>query len=228
MTSGTIGDLKMDGIGTAAGGIYNNVEINGVCKVERDIEARAFDLNGRIRVAGSLAAGTLDIDGTLAVSGAVAADRTTIDGVVTVEGGYAGQQLRLNGLLTVGGDCAADLLVGEGVFKIGGLLSADEIQVKLQGRCSAKEIGGETIAIGRGRTGAWRSLWQWMVPGFTPELKAGIVEGDDIVLDHATVDIVRGDRVTIGRGCVVGRVEYRSELRKHASAQIGEEERLNG
>lgn len=228
MTNGTIGDLKMDGIGTAAGGAYRNVDLNGVCKVETDIEAQVFDVNGQIRLRGNLAAGELDVDGTMAVGGSITAARAVFDGMINVGGAYAGQQLRLSGMLSIGGNCEADSFEGEGAFKIGGLLNAGTIKLKLQGRSSAKEIGGESIRIGKGRIGAWRSLWQWMLPGFTPELRADVVEGDAIELDHATVDIVRGDRVTIGKGCVIGRVEYRTELRKHPSARIGEEARLHG
>ncbi|CAI6085983.1 hypothetical protein [Cohnella sp. JJ-181] len=228
MTSGAIGDLKMDGIGTVAGGVYRTVNINGVCKVDEDIAAQKFDVKGRIRIRGNLTADELDVDGTMSVGGALSAERASFDGVVTIEGGYAGQQLRMNGMLEVGGDCEADVIEGEGAFKIGGLLNAGTIRLKLQGRGSAREIGGETICIGKGRTGAWHALWKWMVPGIAPELKAGVVEGDDIELDHATADIVRGDRVAIGPGCVIGRVEYQTELRKHPSARIGEEARLHG
>ncbi|MDI4647510.1 bactofilin [Cohnella hashimotonis] len=228
MDSGMIGDLKMDGIGTAAGGVYKKVALNGVCKVATDIEAQLFDADGRIRVGGHLAASELDLDGTLDVAGGVRAGAAAIDGVITVKGAYAGQRLRLNGMLAVGGDCEMDALEGEGAFKIGGLLNAGTIDLKLQGRGTAKEIGGESIRIGKGRTGAWQSLWQRMLPSFAQELVADTIEGDWIELDHATVKVVRGDRVTIGEGCVIDRVEYRTELRKHPSARIGEEAKVNG
>ncbi|MFC3804227.1 hypothetical protein [Cohnella sp. GCM10012308] len=228
MASEMIGDLKMDGIGTAAGGVYKKVELNGVCKVASDIEAQLFDADGRIRVGGQLTAAELDLDGTLDVAGDARVGKAAIDGVITVEGAYAGQLLRLNGMLTVGGDCETDALEGEGAFKIGGLLNAGTIDLRLQGRGTAKEIGGESIRIGKGRTGAWQSLWQRMLPSFAQELLADLIEGDRIELDHATVKVVRGDRVTIGEGCVIDRVEYRTELRKHPSARIGEEAKVNG
>ncbi|MEK0316489.1 hypothetical protein [Cohnella sp. 56] len=228
MANDTIGDLKMDGIGTAAGGVYRLVNLNGVCKVAADVEAQVFDADGQIRVNGHLTAGELDLDGTMRVSGTLHAERAFVDGMATIEQSYAGQQLQLNGMLSAGGDCELDLLEGEGVFKIRGLLNAGSIKFRLQGRSSAREIGCETIRVGRGRTGVWRALWQWVLPSFTPELKAGVIEGDDVELEYASVGIVRGDRVTIGRGCDIGRVEYRTGLRKHPTARIGEEAKLNG
>lgn len=228
MTNEMIGDLKMDGIGTAAGGVYMMVALNGVCKVAGEVEAQRFDADGRVRVDGRLTAAELDLDGTLDIAGGTSIGEAAIDGVITVKGTYAGRRLRLNGMLTVGEDCEVDVIEGEGAFKIGGLLNAGTINLKLQGKGAAKEIGGEAIRIGKGRTGAWQSLWQHIMPSFAQELVADTIEGDVIELDHATVKVVRGDRVTIGEGCVIDRVEYRTELRKHPSARIGEEARTNG
>ncbi|MDG0791864.1 hypothetical protein OMP38_14080 [Cohnella ginsengisoli] len=228
MAGEMIGDLKMDGIGTAAGGVYKNVALNGVCKVAADVEAQVFNADGRIRVEGHLTANELDLDGTLDVAGGVRASTAAIDGVITVKGAYSGRRVRLNGMLTVDEDCEMDMIEGEGAFKIGGLLNAGTIDLKLQGRGTAKEIGGESIRIVKGRTGAWQSIWQRMLPSFAQELIVDLIEGDVIELDHATVKVVRGDRVAIGEGCVIDRVEYRTELRKHPSARIGEEAKTNG
>ncbi|MDG0808552.1 hypothetical protein [Cohnella rhizosphaerae] len=112
MTNEMIGDLKMDGIGTAAGGVYKMVALNGVCKVAGEVEAQRFDADGRVRVDGRLTVALLDLDGTLDIAGGASIGEAAIDGVITVKGTYAGRRLRLNGMLTVGEDCEMDVIEG--------------------------------------------------------------------------------------------------------------------
>lgn len=43
-------------------------------------------------------------------------------------------------------------------------------------------------------------------------LRCSIIEGDDIYLEDTRSKIVRGNNVTIGRGCEIELVEYKNEI----------------
>lgn len=216
-------DLIMNGVATAAGGHYRNVRMDGVGKVEGSLQAERFEANGVLAVRGGIRAGELEHHGRLKVEGGLSAARMRIDGIVRVEGDLSGERLELNGICTVRGDMAFERLEAAGTFDVEGLINAGHVGIRLFGRAKAREIGGETIRVGKTASGRWKSLLRWVYPKWHPELQADTIEGDDIELAHTIAETVRGGRVTIGPGCRIGRVEFRTELRVHASSQVGEE-----
>ncbi|MBO9608544.1 MAG: hypothetical protein J7639_21500 [Paenibacillaceae bacterium] len=216
-------DLMMNGVATAAGGHYRNVRVDGVGKVEGSLEAERFDANGVLTVKGSIRARELAVNGRLKVEGGLAAAHMRIDGIVRAEGDLSGDRLELNGICTVRGDMAFERIDAAGTFHVDGLVNAGHVGIRLFGQAKAREIGGDTIRVGKTATARWKTLLRWVYPKWHPELVADTIEGDDIELAHTIAETVRGERVAIGPGCRIGRVEYRSELRVHASSQVGEE-----
>jgi len=127
-------------------------------------------------------------------------------------------------VLRVGADVEADIFKASGGFHIEGLLSADRIEVRLGGRCQAKEIGGEKIEVRRGgfkqKGIILDSLIKMLAGGGTAELQASQIEGDEIYLEYTTADIVRGKHIQIGPGCHIGTVEYEESLEVHSNAKV--------
>ncbi|WP_035120344.1 hypothetical protein [Cohnella panacarvi] len=221
-------DLSVNGVSDAVGGKYGNVRIDGVIKVVGDIEAQSFKLNGVIRTTGSVKSESFECDGTLKVAGSLSASQMRMNGLVNVEGALSGEWLRLNGLLKIKGDCEFERVEGEGGFDVDGLLNAGSIHLKLQGRGKAREIGVESLYIRQGAKSLWSKVWKWLFPKFNPELQAGVIEGDDIDVEHTKADVIRGSRVVIGKGSVIGRVEYGTELQVHPGATIRERVKTGG
>lgn len=228
MENNSLPDLSVNGVSDAVGGKYGNVKIDGVIKVVGDIEARSFKLNGVIRTTGSVKSESFECDGTLKVAGSLSAGKMRMNGLVNVEGALSGEHLLLNGLLKIKGDCEFERVEGEGGFDVDGLLNAGSINLKLQGRGKAREIGVESLYIRQGAKSLWSKVWKWLFPKFKPELQAGVIEGDDIDVEHTKADVIRGSRVVIGKGSVIGRVEYRTELKVHPGATIGERVKTGG
>ncbi|MBB6674977.1 hypothetical protein [Cohnella nanjingensis] len=202
-------DLKINGVGNATGGRYGAVLIDGVCKVTGDLRANTFKANGKLKVNGHLQA-----------------DDMRIDGIIDINGGIGGEHLQVNGLFKASGNCELERLEAVGGFSIGGLLNAGTIDIWMQAQGKVKEIGGESIQVRRQATFRNSKLWRWMMPKLVPELHTDTIEGDDIDLENTVAGVVRGNRVTIGPGCTIGRVEYRTELHVHKTAKIGKEEKL--
>jgi cytoskeletal protein CcmA (bactofilin family) len=221
-------DLNINGISNAAGGEYGKVNIDGIGTIEGNLSAMEFDVNGITKVRGSLLVDELDCDGILKVEGQLSAGKSVIDGRLKVLGSMRGENCRLNGTLNVSGDCELESFDAEGAFDISGLLNAGRMTVKLQNRGIAREIGVEYMQVRQARKNMWSKLWRWMLPKFTPELQVATIEGDDIDLEYTVADIVRGNRVVIGKGCVIERVEYQLELKVSPGAKVQQEVRTGG
>ncbi|MGG1633300.1 hypothetical protein [Paenibacillus sp. NRS-1760] len=222
-----LSDLKISGVSGAAGGSYDNVSIDGVGKVSGPIVARRFKGNGHIRMKAHLTADELEVNGTMDVKGNMKFGNMKADGLLTIAGGVSGESCELNGMMSIKGDCELEHFTGKGGFTVGGLLSAGQLEFQLQGQGKANEIGVENLIIRQADVGMWNKLFSGIIPKLKPELRVGVIEGDNIDIEFTTADIVRGNVVIIGQGCSIGRVEYRSKLSVHPGAAIMKEVKVS-
>ncbi|RUS46116.1 hypothetical protein [Cohnella sp. AR92] len=216
----TYPDLTINGIGQASGGTYREVRIDGVSKLKGDIECERLCLNGIATSHGTVRAKVLECDGKLNAGSLLDAGNARINGMIKVKGVFRGEEVELNGYLNVEGDLSAEKLQLRGALTVKGLLNAGDVEITAEGRCVAREIGGETIRTRRVKTGPWRAMWSWAIPKLVAVIEADTIEGDLIELEHTVASVVRGSRVTIGKGCRIGRVEYAEELKVHPEAKI--------
>jgi cytoskeletal protein CcmA (bactofilin family) len=235
---------SISGAGSISGGTYSRVSISGSGRVTGDLIAEELRISGAGRIQGRTevtqitASGSarfeegvtteeMRVSGSARVEGPLVAKELKTSGSLRVKGSVTGEYVKASGQIHVGGDLEADIFRTTGGFDIEGLLSADRIEVHLGGRCCAREIGGETIEI---RRGGWKEkglLIDGLVKLFfgsgVAELKTQQVEGDDILLEDTTADVVRGKRVEIGPGCHIGVVEYAESLKIHPDAEVGKQ-----
>jgi cytoskeletal protein CcmA (bactofilin family) len=139
---------------------------------------------------------------------------------VEVAGSVHATEIVLQGHLGCGGDCEAESLMGAGEFDVDGLLNVGRIELRIYGPSRARDIGCERIGVKAGRRVGW--FWRW------PEkrLTANSIEGDDIVLEHTTAEVVRGHNVRLGTGCDIGLVEYTGTFVRDGDAKVGNVEKL--
>ena len=121
------------------------------------------------------------VSGSGRIDGRVEAKELKCSGTLRVSGAVVSEYVRITGSLRVGADVEAAIFRATGGFDIGGLLSADKVEVKLGGRCRAREIGGERIEI---RRGSWLEkglildgLIKMFTGGGAAELRATQIEG---------------------------------------------------
>ncbi len=233
-------DLVIGGYGSAGGGQYGAVKINGYGKIGGDVqcdimringagetmgvECDSIHVNGSGDIGGALKTRELKVNGTGTFSGAANSETATVTGTATFKAGLSAQLLNVSGSIHVGGDCSAERFVSSGVFTVDGLLSADHIEVYLDwNKSRAKEIGGADISVKPGPRGmgVLRSLFS-----HSPVLEADTIEGNELSLELTKARVVRGNNVSLGDGCEIGLVEYKGTLRKTGNARVGEEKKI--
>ncbi len=194
-------DLYVSGIGTASGGIYNTVRVEGVGRIHGDVDCVRCDLSGVSSITGNLKTERLHISGKAAVRGNITAEDINLEGFAKIEG-----------------NCEAETFRAKGAFTLDGLLNAGQIGICLHGSASVSEIGGDTIRVER-----WPGFGLF---SFFKKLTANTIEGDHIQLEYTKAKVVRGDRVNIGPGCEIELVEYRTEFTAAKDAKVVESKML--
>lgn len=239
------GDLRIDGSGTASGGLYDTIKINGSGKITGDVTCRVFRINGSGHVQGSLVADDGRINGSATIDGHVKSRQMKISGSGQIKGGISGenliiagsatvgenldvQQVKIEGSVKINGNCNAETFQSDGAFEINGLLNSDEITIRLyHAKSRAKEIGGGKITVMVGPMAGFTVLKAIMTLGLNYSvLEAESIEGDEITLENTLAKVVRGNQVSIGRGCEIGLVEYKGTLQKSGDAKVGEERKI--
>ncbi|HEY9165804.1 MAG TPA: hypothetical protein VIS48_06545 [Candidatus Kryptonia bacterium] len=221
-------DLRINGLGTAAGGKYNFVQINGKGDISGDVECVQLQINGFGSIGGNLKMETARIAGKSEIAGNITGGELTVDGMIEVNGGISAEHIENRGTMQIARDCGAESFKSRGGFSIGGLLNSGKIDVEIYTSCTAREIGGEKINIRKGDAFGFKKFLDSLFPGlgWNRGLSAETVEGDDIYLESTTAKVVRGDNVRLGPGCQIDLVEYRSTLERASDSIIKESKKI--
>lgn len=208
-------DMSTSGSSKVMGNITAvEVTTSGMCRVNGDVESGLIKTSGTNDISGNVKAEEFKTSGTSKVGGDVAAEIIDVSGNITIGGNVDSENIVISGLMSAGGDCNSERFETSGAFKIGGLLNAGTIKVKLGGRSNVREIGGERIEVKRwkhwgllGFEGLIKNLFNYEV-----KLSCESIEGDEITLECTNAKVVRGNNITIGRGCEIDTVEYTGTL----------------
>lgn len=193
-------NIIIHGKGTSVGTITDNVTIHGEGDIEGDLDCRKLTVHGRGNMHGS-----------------VKADQVRVHGTCDINGQISANEMVIKGHLTVHGDCSAEVFRSDGAFQIDGLLNAGRIEIRQYGPSNVKEIGGEVIIVRRERGFFFNRL---------KRLVTDTIEGDDIQLEYTKARIVRGNRVTVGRGCEIELIEYKDGLHTLGDATVADHRRV--
>ena len=218
-------NLAISGIGSCNGGTFQVAKIEGIGRIDGDVTCTEFSVNGRAEVNGNISAVTTEMKGTLNIQGNLISKRTRIHGKAKIEGHFTGEHIEINGYTSITGNCEAEKFNANGRLLVG-TLNADTIQITLHGHCKVDEIGGERIQI-RKQPGIDLAGWLKMLPlAIGNHLTAGTIEGDYIYLEYTTADVVRGQQITIGPGCEIGRIEYTTKLELDKRSKVKQSEKV--
>ncbi|MCL6444191.1 MAG: bactofilin [Alicyclobacillus sp.] len=228
-------DLNLAGIGSASGGTYQNVDVQGIAKIHGDVEcvnchmegvseiaghvkAIKVNMNGKAKVLGDVVAEHIEVEGATRITGTCrAAGSLMIRGSSTI-GGVSAHKLTLDGVMRVKGACEAETFNGKGGFRIDGLLNADTIQMEICRDSSVNEIGCERIRVEHALSS---KLFQR-----SRRLTVQTIEGDEIYLESTKAKTVRGNQVTLGPGTEVDVVEYKTAFLVLGNAWVGESKQV--
>lgn len=244
MEQGTKPSLKISGVGSATGGVYGNVEINGAGSVNGDLDCQYFSINGTSEVKGnvkavnaksngaskingSLSSESLEVNGALRIKGDVDIKEVKVSGTLEVDGAIHSNAVDVRGALKTKDDCETENFKSAGGFTIGGLLSADQINIDIIGPCRAREIGGEKIEAKRS-TNIAAQFQRFIKDIFNTRefLTVETIEGDDIYIEATSAKMVRGNNVKIGPDCVIDTVEYKNNIDISGGARVREQRKI--
>ncbi|WP_040212920.1 polymer-forming cytoskeletal protein [Clostridium polynesiense] len=236
--------IKISGSGTVKGDVHcRELSISGSGKIDGDIEALYIKLSGSGKILGNVKGEEIKVSGSGHFGGDVEVQQVKISGSSKVEGKVSAEEISISGSFKAvkkieGGimyhrgalaceSCEVENFDSDGSFNITTLLSADVIDIKLVGRCAAREIGGEIINIRKGtsRKGLMFSIFGSL---FDQEgsLKSEVIEGDEIYLENTEAKIVRGSKVIIGPGCSIEGIEYKDTLEIDKSSIVKDSVKL--
>jgi cytoskeletal protein CcmA (bactofilin family) len=213
-------ELRLVGTTESVGGRFRQVRIVGECVLAGDTQCEKFAATGTVRVKGSLDSENVKITGELKVDGDLLLGKAAITGEADVRGSCRGEEIKLTGGFKIKGDLESESCKIGGAAVIGGLLSAETVELRMHGPCEAREIGGGGITVKRNRFAKLKGMFG---TANAAVLKAELIEGDRLDLEHVKAKVVRGNEVRIGPGCEIGRVEYAKSQTKSRSASVGAE-----
>ena len=230
-------DISINGSGSSGGGTFNKVTIRGegtltenvTCKtlktfgssdIKENVEADQISVFGESKIKGNCTAPVLKVMGQLTVDGDLTSQTTKVRGSLEIGNNFRGDAADVKGELTVQGGAELERLVLTGRLQVSGMLNAGDLDLQLKFDDSrVEEMGGENIQVRRKNA---------PLPFGKTEgaLQAKVIEGDDLYLEYTKADIVRGKRVTIGKGCEINLVEYSQTLKKTGNPIVKEDRKI--
>lgn len=178
-------------------GIMNSLKIKGDFTSKKDIEVK----------------GDAKILGDMTLEEGLVCKYIKVLGDATIKKNLVFDEIDIKGSIKVLGNCEGNYFYNKGEVIVEGLLSADKIEIVPKRVSKIEEIGGSEITI---KKSGWLDIIDGMV-------SSKLIEGDTIILQNTTCNIVRGHNVTILDGCSIDKIEYTGKLTVDKKSKVGEE-----
>ncbi|MBC8080989.1 MAG: hypothetical protein H7X86_11630 [Gorillibacterium sp.] len=218
--------ISISGSGTARGNVRaGDLKVSGSAKFERNLSGGHHKVSGSTRVLGQMYTDEVHVSGSMKVLGLLHSQEVHVSGSLSCQG-LKTNRLEVSGSLHSKADLEAEEFRGKGSFRVEGLLNANHLDFAFGGGSYAKEIGGEYIRVIQWHGFGFNRLLSWFIDllGFRKysHLRADLIEGTVVELDHADVKVVRGTRVVIGPNCKIGLVEFTDSLLVDPSSEVSQ------
>lgn len=247
---GKFNSLTISGSGTVNGDVEaKSVEVSGAGEIDGDLNGGSVNASGSFSISGSLEADALETAGSCSVGGTIKAQKVFNGGACEVGRDIEAQAFESHGAFGVGGSIEAEEIKIElGGDSHAHAIKGTNILVKSQkgavkggsvtiqgkggnstvitggtvsGNASGYAAGGSVSGAG-GRIvgGSVSSTSVGATSGGKFKLTAKTIEGETLNLENTTADKVVGAKVTIGKNCKIGTVEYSDSIEVHEKAQV--------
>lgn len=124
-----MGKTVFESIGTLHAGTYEDIEVEGVVKIDGDIVFRDMEIDGVCNGSGAMSGKKLEVNGVCKVQGDIRVDHFIVDGLMsTYDGKIYANQIEIAGQLTNHGEVSADRVVIDGIIHLNELVG-DVIEV---------------------------------------------------------------------------------------------------
>ncbi|MDQ0172450.1 polymer-forming cytoskeletal protein [Paenibacillus tundrae] len=156
-------DLNVTGSRKTTGGHYNRVNIDGMAKLDGDLDCTSLNVNGTLKiygalytesvtvngmakVEGELQTTSLDVNGTMGVHGPARAETTTVNGMCTINGPLVSSRVRVDGMTTINGALATPELTVNGKCNVRGRVDSERIDIGGMATIDG-DVQGESISV---------------------------------------------------------------------------------
>lgn len=156
-------DLNVTGSRKTSGGVYHRVNIDGMAKLDGDLDCSSLSVNGTLKIYGSLLSESttingmakvegelrtqsLDVNGTLGVHGAARADSTMVNGMCTINGPLVSNRVRVDGMSTINGDLFTPEFTVNGKCNVRGRVDSERIDIGGMATIDG-DVQGENIHV---------------------------------------------------------------------------------
>lgn len=156
-------DLNVTGSRKTEGGEYHRVNIDGMAKLDGDLDCSFLSVNGTLKIYGSLFSDSttvngmakvegelrtqsLDVNGTLGVLGAARAENTNVNGMCTINGPLVSSRFRVDGMATVKGDLSSPEFTVNGKCNVHGRVDGERIDIGGMVTIDG-DVQGETVNV---------------------------------------------------------------------------------
>lgn len=244
-----LNSASIAGAGTIGGGEYSSVRVSGSGKVTGDIKCESFSASGSAHVLGKIdCSGTVSCAGACSFDGDIICDKFScagsaktksvkakvfkIAGSTKCMGSVNADEISVAGSSKICGDLTGEIVKIRGSIVTEGLVSGDTVDIEFESQCVIPEIGGENISVRpRSNGNGWKIDFFGIhivsnESGAAGGAEIGSVEGDEINLESVKAEIVRGSKVTIGKGCRIKRVEYSESIVIDEKATVEEQVKI--
>lgn len=238
MSKTNLSSLSIDGLGSYPGGDYDKVSIAGIGKIQDDVTCNFFDVSGKGKLLGNVHAGYFEVSGMCTCNKAVTADHMQISGTISCKETVNVGEIHMEGMMSVNdninakiirccgtitgkGNITAEQVEVEGSLQITGALNCEEFKIKLAGTSEIVEFGG-SICVVRAPLENRNVIAKLFMPArFRNDcFVCNTIEADQITIENSKVNKVRGEKVVIGKGCIIDTVEYSESIHIDESAVV--------
>lgn len=221
--------LRIIGEGSYGGGDFKSAKVIGDAKIIDRVQAEKLRVVGKVEFEGNVTADKARIVGEAEIEGNVKFGRARIVGKLEVDGSYTSEATRIYGEVEVEkdiickkvknmgqistkGNLTSEEFISNGFCKVGGLLTAENMKLIInQEETYIKEIGGTNVEVKK----------KGLLSKDKHRLTSECIEADTVKLESTTVNVVRGNIVSIGKNCHIELVEYSEAFKQHESSKIG-------
>lgn len=208
--------FRISGSGKVDGSITTtDFGISGSGKVTKDLKCAKGKISGSGKIEGSVYGGSFSISGSGTVDGSFKGDELVINGSGKIGGKISGIKVRLLGAIKVGEGIEGDIIDIRGSLRTKGMVNGDQVNIEVGGITEIEEIGATKVTVVKTIQGIG-PFSRFILNLFRERdydcLKVKVIEADEIYLENTVADVVRGNKIIIGQGCKINKIEYSESL----------------
>ncbi len=206
---------KISGAGTLSAGEYDEIKLSGAMKLLGEIKCASLSASGAVNGESIECSGEINVSGAAKFSGSVTAKNVRISGAFKASSVNNCDEFSASGAIKLEGELSANEKAEiTGAVKAGAV-KAKSVTIKFDASSEAESVKGESI-----------NLAPRKYKIFKRRFISSSIEGDEITLEYVSCPRVFGKRVTIGKGCRIGLLEYSESVQISPKAKVEKTEQI--